>query len=188
MLPLLFIWVGSHDGCGIPPASPEPGNKDIDMKNTLTSSVLAATIALTSVTATSANAGNNDLRNFIIGATTLFIIGAAISSDSKAKSKPTKSKRQEYKPDHGFSKPRRAGPKKQHAKRKVLPRRCQTTIQGRRGVRTVFGENCLRKRMGSIRGLPERCQRFVRNDHGRRSVYSAKCLRDSGYRVSARRN
>ena len=125
--------------------------------------ILAASVAVTGLTAAPARAGNDDIAKVLLGATALVVIGSAIAQGSERnrpviyrnaprpkgvthnhRYKAPVRHRNTYAPArhrhvHGHA-PRRA----QHSRhRVVLPKACRISNSGRR---TVYSARCLERR------------------------------------------
>ena len=158
------------------------------MTKTFTASLLALSIAITSISAVPAAADNKDLGRILAGAATLFILSQALENNSKKKATP---KVTQHKPAKKYYPPRRFPPKqvkpsKQHFR---LPAECAFPVRTRHGgTRKVFGKHCLEENARIPRLLPRVCEEEIRIRYGRTaSVYDASCLMDRGYRVEGRR-
>jgi hypothetical protein len=141
------------------------------MTKSLLASVLASTLALTSLTATPVRAADTgEIGRFLLGAGTLFIIGSAIANSQNKNTHVT----------------RHAQPKVvvRPSVRKFVPSACLRVNKYNHGPRRYFGRQCLRNNMAQAHRLPGGCLRTVWTKHGHRSVYSAKCLRSHGWRYS----
>lgn len=165
------------------------------MKKTFTASLLAFSIAITSITAVPAQASSDeDIAKFLAGAAALFILGKAIENNKAPKKQ--KKKKRKVKPKKTYQQQPHVS-RNQHRRHRirkspmhhVVPAECGFPIKTRRGnYREVFGEHCLEKNMRLARLLPAACEENVRIRHGRRAdVYDGRCLRKFGYRVEARR-
>jgi len=133
--------------------------------------LLAATIALTSVSAAPAIAGDRDkLGKFLLGAGALIIIGSAISNKNRHRDSDHVVTRRHVEPTHRV-KPRR----------KVVPSACLRVNRSDHGPRRYFGRRCLNNNMHHAGRLPGSCIRQVWTRNGHRSVYGARCLRNNGW-------
>lgn len=146
------------------------------MIKTFTASILALSIAFTSVSAVPAQAGkNDDLGRLFAGAVTLFIISKAIENNKKS-NRPlaTVTQRRHKHPPL---------PTRQFVR--YLPEQCFFRVRTRRSARGVYGKICLREFMRRVDWLPQACQDTIRVRYGRRAdVYDAECLRRRGYQVA----
>ncbi|WP_425040519.1 hypothetical protein [Primorskyibacter sp. S187A] len=133
--------------------------------------MLAASLAVTSISATPARAELNDIEKLIFGATTLFILGAAIEAEKRDNKKSKKHKKHSSK---------KSG--KKHAKA-PLPRFCLRTVRSYQGDRRLFGQRCLQNNYRQVNALPGRCKTFVQGPRGTRIGYRPRCLKNAGYRV-----
>ena len=149
------------------------------MTRTLTASVLALSLALTSLSATPALADRNkDINRFIAGAITLMIVSKALENNRRSGSVTSRN------PGYPIYKPG----KNHRRASKSLPYECYFNLRTERGNRGVFGKTCLREFLPKARRLPRVCEDTVRIRYGRRAdIYDAKCLRKLGWIVEARR-
>ena len=140
-----------------------------------TASILAFSIAFTSVSAVSAQAGNrDDLGRLFAGAVTLFIISKAIQNNNIS-SRPVATVTQRR---HRHTQERR----RQFGR--FLPEQCFFRIRTRFGPQGVYGKKCLREFIRLDR-LPRVCAETIRVRHGRRAeVYDAQCLSRRGFQVA----
>ena len=128
---------------------------------------LAASIALSPVSATSAEAHGSARGNdaFVAALVALGLIGIIASNNNGQHS-------------NQYQVPR--------AKR--LPEQCLKTFRTRRGNRTAFGKPCLRNNFNFWRRLPDQCETRIRirNNQHRwvwRRVFEPRCLENAGYRI-----
>lgn len=136
------------------------------MPKSLLASLLAALLAVTSVTATPARAADTgEIARFLVGAGALFIIGNAISNSNRH-SHATRNTHKRV-----IVAPRR----------KVVPSTCLRFNRSDHGPRRYFGRNCLSRYMSSAHRLPSACVRTVYTREGRYSVFGARCLRNHGW-------
>ncbi len=135
--------------------------------------ILAASLALTSVAATPARAADaGEIGRFLLGAGTLFIIGSAISnSDRRYRDSDRHVTRRHHHDTHVRVKPRR----------KVVPVGCVRVNRWDNGPRRFVGKRCVRNNMHHAGRLPGRCLRTIWTPRGQRTVYGARCLRNSGW-------
>lgn len=147
------------------------------MTRPLMASVLALSLAMTSMTALPARAGRNDeLGNFLAGAIALMIIGKAIENSQAATRRRNPPIRITPPP------PRRPALKI----RGILPSDCFFTKSTAKGRRGLYGATCLNETMRRPERLPGICRTSVSIRNGRRAgVYDAKCLRKRGFRDEA---
>jgi len=134
---------------------------------TLTAGILAASLAVTSLTPTSATAGISD-EDAIAGILTLLLLGAAIhnSRDNDTAVAPQPQPRV----DRGW---------------RVLPASCIRNVNRRNGnTIRIFGQRCLNNNYAHVARLPEACHVRVRNENGqRRQGFRVRCLRNQGFRT-----
>ncbi len=148
------------------------------MTKKLTATVLALSIALTSISAPAQAGKNDDLNRIIVGAIALFILSKAVENNKNSRRQTSRST---YNP---APKP----PKRPPQFNKRLPNECFFRMRTANGSRGVYGKICLEETMRHAKRLPAVCRDTVRVRFGLRSeIYDSKCLSDRGYRVEARR-
>ncbi len=143
------------------------------MTKTLIASILAATMVVTSFSATPVRAGDNeDLARFLFGAGALFIIGSALSNRNKDRYEV-----QRVHPyhDRDFHRP---------VRRKFVPSACFRRFETRHGMIRGFPVRCLRNNMNNFHALPGGCRVRVHVPNvGPRNLFRARCLRHNGWRM-----
>ncbi len=145
------------------------------MTRTLIATFLAATMAVTSLSATPARAADSgEIGRFLLGAGTLFIIGSALSNRNKHR--PQVHRVHPY-PDQDYvHRPR--------VHRKFVPGACFRRFETYNGVIRGFGVRCLRNNMRNFHALPGGCRTRVHVPHvGHRNLFRARCLRNNGWRM-----
>jgi hypothetical protein len=150
------------------------------MTRPLMASVLALSIAMTSMTALPARAGNNDnFGNFLAGAIAAIIISKALEQNQAATRRRN--------PPIQVTPPPRPRPRPPVYKiRGILPSDCFFTKRTSKGRRGLYGATCLNETMRRPERLPRACRTSVSIRGGRRaSVYDAKCLQNRGFRDEA---
>ena len=139
------------------------------MSKSIIASVLAASIAFTSLSATPVRAADSgEIGRFLLGAGTLFIIGSAISNSNR--NRDTTVTRRHTEPTYRV-KPRR----------KVVPSACLRHNRFDNGPRKFFGQRCLNNNMRNAHRLPNQCRRTIWTNRGQRNVFAARCLRRNGW-------
>lgn len=142
------------------------------MTKRLIATVLAASLAMTSVAVTPARAADSgEIGRFLLGAGALFIIGSALANRDKRNYD-----RDDY-VTRRYEEPRR----KYKPRRKVVPSACLRVNRFDNGPRRYFGRHCLSKRMRYVERLPRACYTTIWTDRGARGVYAARCLRNHGW-------
>jgi len=136
--------------------------------------LLAATIALTTVSTAPARAADNgEIGRFLLGAGALFIIGNSIANSNK---------------NRGHVVTRTSPPPREHVvvkpRKKYVPVSCLRHNRYDQGPKRYFGKRCLRNNMAKVHRLPGNCLRQVWTKHGHRTVYGARCLRKHGWKFS----
>lgn len=137
--------------------------------------ILAGALALGSVTATPAQAGNDDVAKVLLGLTALTVLGAALADGGSAKAAPA----HRAPPPPPVTKHRH--PPQQH-RVKRLPDQCrlQVILDGKK--RTVYGKSCTEKYTRHSASLPRSCERNIHVFGRKQDVYFQGCLREKGWR------
>jgi hypothetical protein len=138
--------------------------------------VLAASMALTSVSVAPARADSGELGRFLLGAGALVIIGSAISNSNRNRGRVEPTRRY-VEPTRRYVEP---APRIRH-QHKVVPSACLRVNRTDYGPRRYFGQRCLNNNMRKAWRLPESCLRAVPGRHGQRAVFAAHCLRRNGW-------
>lgn len=147
------------------------------MTQKIIATVLAATIAITSIGATPAMAKPSDGVRILQGLAALYVISRVIEG-TKDDRRPavTPSRRQ----DHAtWNQPR------QRRHMRNMPNRCLKTFYTRRGETLAYGARCIKNKAPRL-SLPQECKRRISTDRGRRMVYGPHCLRQHGFNVARR--
>lgn len=144
------------------------------LTKTLTAGILAASLALTSLTPTSASARMSD-EDALAGILTLLFLGAAIHNsrdNDRAVPAPAPAPR----------------PQANNNRWRVLPANCLRRIETRRGETVrLFTQRCLQNNYSHMNRLPQACHVRVRTAEGqRRQGFRARCLRNAGFRTNQR--
>jgi hypothetical protein len=142
--------------------------RKIHMARRLLSTVLAASLALTSVSTVPAQAADQEeIARFILGASALFLIGRSLEDNN----------------DRRQTVRRTVDPRPQ-INRKALPSDCLRRARTNDGPRRFFGKRCLKNQYRYTASLPDRCERLFRTNNGKRRGYAANCLRKRGYHIA----
>ncbi|MGX9352785.1 hypothetical protein ACS3QZ_16430 [Shimia sp. W99] len=157
--------------------------------------VLAAAIAITGLTAAKAHAGPDadDIAKVLFGTAAIVIIGKALEDENKKKKRrqvydaPTRRYEPARDPYNPYATPRPAPRGNPHRFNRELPLACKRDYWTTSGepVRG-FGVRCLSRSGFPTAHLPRSCEREVETRRGYGTIYKAGCLRRSGYRVSRR--
>jgi len=145
------------------------------MIKTFTATILALSIAFSSLPAAPAQAGkkNGDLGRLFVGAIALAIIGKAIQDNNRKNRQPAIVSQGRY-PQY-----------RQRQFGRYLPEQCFFRIRTQRSTRGVYGQVCLREFIRRADRLPQACLETIRVRYGRSAeVYGAKCLSRRGYQVA----
>lgn len=168
------------------------------MSRKFIATVLAASLAVTSISAVPAKAGGDELVQFLAGATALVIIGNALDGNNSRDRVRAGTRnddrygRQDHHGDRhrqwGGNHPRRDGDRWGNGNRaqrdtpRHLPAGCLVRVGSRHHSQQVFGKKCL-KRHYTFRtaNLPQECKIRPRGENAPRRAYSADCLFARGY-------
>ncbi|MGB0959797.1 MAG: hypothetical protein ACPGVK_06045 [Halocynthiibacter sp.] len=136
--------------------------------------LMAAVIAVTSLSPTFAQAGGRKSNQDAIGA---LIFGAlaiyAISEIAKKDDPPVVAK----------PRPKPKAKRKPRRNRFVIPARCLRRFETPNGIRRGVRTPCMERRAPWVE-LPKKCRFRIWTDKGRRVMYGKRCLRRNGYRFS----
>jgi hypothetical protein len=138
------------------------------MTKTFIAGLVAASLALTGITATPARADNEQLRNALIGIAALAIIGSAIKN-SRSQPAVQPSPPPVAHPNPGFS--------------RVLPAACLVSTAASRGNARIFSRHCLERNYRFAARLPGQCATAVPTRFGPQAGYDPYCLRRAGFSV-----
>ena len=154
------------------------------MTRTFIASILAATMAVTSLSAPPVHAGDNDdFARFLLGAGTLFIIGSALSNRNKHR--PEVHRVHPYHDQDYRPRVRRDYDYRPRVRYNYVPGACFRHFETYHGVIRGFGARCLRNRMHNFHALPAVCRVRVRSLHGgHRNIFKSRCLRHRGWHIS----
>lgn len=155
-------------------------------KKTLISTILSASIAVTSM-AVPAQAGDreDEIAAILFGLATLAIIGNAIEDRNDNRPRAQVTVRPPTQPRHTTTQPRRPSdginiPRN----RRVLPAHCLVQVNGNQGQVRMFGRRCLQNVYRYANRLPQRCAIFVETPRHTRYGYRPRCLRNLGFSSS----
>jgi len=153
------------------PVRRHPGfvsQKGPTMTKRILASVLAASLALTSLATAPARAGGADsgeIGRFLLGAGALFIIGSAINNNNRGRVVTR----------------RDADPVYRVQPQRVVPAACLRVNRWNNGPTRFFGRPCLNSRMQYVNQLPGQCKRTIWTHRNKITVFSAHCLRHNGW-------
>ncbi len=153
----------------------------------LTTVAAAATIALTSLTATPAAALSEKDRNalgIVLGIGTMALIIDGIEKDKKQvrRTERYEERYQDRYQDRWDDDRREA----RRDARYTVPARCVTRVETRGRIREVISGRCMERNASRV-NLPQACAFDIRTDHNRREeVFGRNCLESHGYRISRR--
>lgn len=185
------------------------------MSRKFIASVLAASLAITSVSAMPARADGDDLVKFLAGATALVIIGNALDNDKN------RSRRDDRRYDdrhgrhddrsgrvgrdhddryrHGYGRDERPNvyfdrrhddratrDADKRFRRNVLPSQCKDSFWTPEGKRSYMEGRCLNRNYSYSGELPKQCRITVLDKNHKKAGYSISCLQNRGYRVAGR--
>ena len=165
------------------------------------STLCAAAVAVTSLSAAPAHAeDNNDLARALAAVLGVAIIGKIIHESNKDDDHRV-TRRHDPQPQYRVPPPRKVDraphrvqprdlPRRvkrdthRRADRKLLPGQCLRSFDTRRGTVVMFGKRCLENNYRFASRLPQFCAQRVKTRNGKRRGYDARCLRQDGYRLS----
>lgn len=150
------------------------------MLKRLTATVLAASVALTSVFAAPARAADSgEIARAILGAGVILYLGNELAKRNN-RGYVTRRYDDRYYGNRYYDHDRdyRGHRDHRYKHRKTVPVSCLRN----NGYDRYFGAHCLSQRMRNASRLPEQCRISVRTSRGWRSAYEADCLRRYGYR------
>lgn len=139
------------------------------MSRKFIAAVLVASLTITGIAASSAQAGDrnhngDEIAKILVGATALFMIGKALSGK---RSEP------DYKPIPKPLPPR--------VKRKRLPGECLRSYRVHGGRVEMASKRCLERKYHYVSSLPRSCKISQQTRKGYRRGYSPRCLKKHGY-------
>lgn len=150
----------------------------------LSTSLIAASLVLTSFTTTPAIADERNTARVIATILGIAMVGKIIkdSRDDKRKVslRPPEDPFADPKPDHPL-KPR---PLPRRADTKLLPSYCLQSYDGLDGVVNMFDRDCLEQNYRFVDYMPLHCEQVVDTFDGFREGFEARCLRHTGYRLA----
>lgn len=145
------------------------------MFRNLTNSLIAATLVLSSFTATPAHADEKDVAKALAAIIGIAVVGKIIKDAKDDKKKVTR--RRPLPP----LEPR---PMPDLVDDKLLPPHCLRTFDTYDGAKHMFGRRCLEKHYFFAQYLPDRCLRYLDTFNGFREAYAPRCLRRKGYSLA----
>ncbi len=141
--------------------------KGLIMSKRLLATVLAASLALTNMSAAPARAADTgEIARFIFGAGAVLMLGHALSNNNKNRNVTRRND-----PGTVVVTPRR----------RVVPSACLRKNRWNNGPRRFFGQRCLINNMNNFARLPGGCRTTIWTNNGNRTVFSARCLRRNGW-------
>ncbi|MBM1693779.1 hypothetical protein [Sulfitobacter geojensis] len=165
--------------------------------------VTAASIALTTLGALPAVAGDRQTVNAVAALLGLAVVGKIIHdrNDKKKQAshhqhKPVHREPAYKKPVHkkpvqrqpAYQPPRYDQPKPRplpdRVSRKNLPQQCLRQVKTHRGHVRMFASRCLQRNYRFAHRLPSQCNYTFNTGRGERRGYEARCLRQHGYRLA----
>ncbi|MCD9147256.1 hypothetical protein [Pseudophaeobacter flagellatus] len=139
--------------------------------------ILAASLAITGISSTPVQAGN-DVGKVVAGLAVLGILGAALHDHN------TRDRRRET-----VTRPHRphrdpvTRPLPPRVGRYDLPAQCVKYFPRFKNGRSLVAQNCLRRNYGRVKSLPRSCKVTFWNGRKNRSAYKPRCLKQHGYRL-----
>ncbi len=151
--------------------------------------ILAASLAITGVSAVPAQAGSDAGKIFagLAGLAVLGILGAALH-DHNTRDRATVSRLQPphggYQPPHTH-RPHHPTPKPLPPRfgRYDLPAKCVKTFPRYSRSHNLVGANCLERNAQQLNRLPQACRVSFWNGRQNRTGYKPQCLNQHGYRL-----
>ena len=149
------------------------------MHRTFIALVLSAALAVTGLSANTAQAGDRTTE-WIAGAAALAIIGLAIHEESKKKKRKRAAQQYYYNNTHTHQ------PKPYVPHHKVLPRQCRVKEYIHGNKFRGLSRKCLKRNHVNVQALPRSCAVKIHDQHTgqRRIVYGGRCLRQQGYTLA----
>jgi len=139
---------------------------------------LSASLALSPMTATPAQAGNDDAAAVAAASFFALITAGIIANAAKKNQGAWTIDRRDQRPDRSPN------------RRKLLPSKCELVVRGGPDRGTYFGRRCLKRNYNHVASLPARCLDKVWVPRRSRNVnaYDAQCLARFGYRERGARS
>ena len=174
------------------------------MFKTLTKTLAAATIALTSAAVPASAQTDEELLAKILAGAAILGITAKVIDDRKEKKETARERAQKARGQSSAAVGDWRGPKGRvidgeirrydHAgkgkgkkvRNRPLPRQCRVIVDTPRGDRVGYGSRCLNRNYDAARHLPRSCEIIVRTNHGLRGVYGERCLARDGWKTARR--
>jgi hypothetical protein len=158
------------------------------MSRPFIAAVVTVALALSGLSASTAQAGNRDVVRALTGIAAVAIIAGALSENNNRKYN-----RRDGHVSRGYHGPAPVvtpRPLPRRVQRYALPRDCMIRAQSRYGQpRRVFGGRCLNRAFRFTDSLPRACAVQIsgayRGDH-RQTGYDVRCLRKHGYHLARR--
>lgn len=158
------------------------------LKTTFTAGLLATTMALTTMTPTSASARMSD--DEIAALLGFLALGVVIqnSRNNNRTSTPDPVQVRPNRTDGHDRNDRNERNERGNRNWQVLPAQCATTVESRRGQTVrMFGQRCLNNNYRFTNRLPQQCYITFRGERGaQRQGYDARCMRNAGFRTDRR--
>ena len=143
----------------------------------ITSAILAAAVALTSISATPAAAGSKEFEKFLLGAGTILILGSILSENNNRGYAVTPKIVTRTNPNVVI-KPSK--PAKVIKQTRWLPKHCERRIATAKGAFHYMERRCLIQNAPRV-SLPNNCLRRVDGINRDFTVYGSRCLRNKGF-------
>lgn len=140
---------------------------------------LAAALALSPITATPAQAGNEDKVGAVAAASFLALLTAGIIASSAQQNRANPPR---FTVTTNRGRDDRHDNRARTDRRKVLPAQCEFTVRHGKDRGTYYDSSCLRTQFNGWPYLPDRCEERI-TARGRTTYgYDAQCLARFGYR------
>lgn len=156
-------------------------------------SVLAASMAITSLSTAPARADAGEIARFVVGAGAILLLGNAIARQNRENKNARVSRRYEDPQPrvtrrHVHPAPsetrRHVDPAPRNTRRMLVPSSCLRENYSDYGPRRYADERCLSRNMRDFSRLPDNCRTAIWTRKGRSAGYSASCLRRNGWTFS----
>lgn len=176
------------------------------MSKKFITTIVAAAIAVTSITASPVQAGDRgENRRLMIGLLTLGTIAAIVSAEENKKRQQSQARQTNNRYDanrhdnrrhdadrydnrrHDADRHRNKNRHQKKTKRhytKPLPVSCRRSHETRHGIKRTFGRKCLERKYSHLHRLPSKCFQRIHTYNGMRRGFGANCLRRHGFEVA----
>jgi MYXO-CTERM domain-containing protein len=141
--------------------------------------ILATALAITGVSSTPVQAGDNTGK-IVAGLAVLGVLGAALHRhNTRDRRRSQEVVTRPHRPTPG-PQPRPLPPR---LGRYDLPAQCVKYFPNFRDGRSLVARGCLKRNYGSVHALPQSCKVTFWNGNKNRTAYKPRCLKNHGYRL-----